>query len=150
MNAPDQIDQSDQTLMHLVEEISERYRRGDSVDEPGLCKQHPEYASQLSRLFPTLQTLAKLGYDPGVDDQESADKPPQSPLGDFRIKREIGRGGMGIVYEAEQLSLGRTVALKVLPFATMLGERQLQRFKRGKSRGHIDSPAHRAHLCGGN
>ena len=50
-------------------------------------------------------------------------------LGDFRLVREIGRGGMGIVYEAEQLSLGRRVALKVLPFASMLNSKQLQRFK---------------------
>lgn len=51
------------------------------------------------------------------------------PLGDFRIIREIGRGGMGIVYEAFQLSLGRMVALKVLPFASALNPRNLQRFK---------------------
>jgi hypothetical protein len=51
------------------------------------------------------------------------------PLGDFRILREIGRGGMGVVYEAEQLSLGRRIALKVLPFALTLDSRQLQRFK---------------------
>jgi serine/threonine protein kinase len=50
-------------------------------------------------------------------------------LGDFRIVREIGRGGMGIVYEAVQLSLGRRVALKVLPFAATLDAKQLQRFK---------------------
>ncbi|MEX0714023.1 MAG: protein kinase [Pirellulales bacterium] len=50
-------------------------------------------------------------------------------LGDFRIVREIGRGGMGIVYEAEQLSLGRRVAVKVLPFAGALDARQLERFK---------------------
>jgi serine/threonine protein kinase len=50
-------------------------------------------------------------------------------LGDFRIIREIGRGGMGVVYEAEQLSLNRRVALKVLPFAAALNPRQLQRFK---------------------
>src|SRR5262249_58965555 len=48
---------------------------------------------------------------------------------DFRIVREVGRGGMGVVYEAVQLSLGRRVALKVLPFAATLDARQLQRFK---------------------
>jgi WD40 repeat protein/serine/threonine protein kinase len=54
---------------------------------------------------------------------------PATPLGDFQILREIGRGGMGVVYEAVQLSLGRRVALKVLPFAAALDARQLQRFK---------------------
>src|SRR5262249_21730746 len=52
-----------------------------------------------------------------------------APLGDFRIVRELGRGGMGVVYEAEQISLGRRVALKVLPFAAVLDPKQLQRFK---------------------
>src|SRR5262249_43991983 len=47
----------------------------------------------------------------------------------FRIVREVGRGGMGVVYEAEQLSLGRRVALKVLPLAAALDGRHLQRFK---------------------
>src|SRR5207248_3957145 len=50
-------------------------------------------------------------------------------LGDFRIVREIGRGGMGVVYEAVQISLGRRVALKVLPFAAAIDAKQLQRFK---------------------
>jgi hypothetical protein len=52
-----------------------------------------------------------------------------SQLGDFRIVREIGRGGMGVVYEAVQLSLGRRVALKILPFACGLDATKLQRFK---------------------
>src|SRR5207247_7150351 len=57
-----------------------------------------------------------------------ADASPEA-LGDYRILREVGRGGMGVVYEAEQISLGRRVALKVLPFAGTLDPRQLQRFK---------------------
>src|SRR5262249_23006598 len=51
-------------------------------------------------------------------------------LGECRVVREIGRGGMGVVYEAEQESLGRRVALKVLPAATKEDLVQLQRFRR--------------------
>src|SRR5205823_5296656 len=59
-------------------------------------------------------------------DEESA---TAKPLGDFKLIREIGRGGRGVVYEAVQLSLGRRVAVKVLPFAATLDARHLQRFR---------------------
>ncbi|MCC6493161.1 MAG: protein kinase, partial [Pirellulales bacterium] len=66
---------------------------------------------------------------------------PLATLGDFRLKREIGRGGMGVVYEAEQLSLGRRVALKVLPFAAMLDKQQLARFKNeARAAATLDHP----------
>jgi len=47
-------------------------------------------------------------------------------LGDYRLLREIGRGGMGVVYEGHQISLKRRVAVKVLPFASAMDARQLQ------------------------
>jgi tetratricopeptide (TPR) repeat protein len=75
--------------------------------------------------------LLKLGSPvPGLElDNGELENQLPSPLGDFRLLCEIGRGGMGVVYEAEQLSLGRRVALKVLPFASTLDAKQLQRFK---------------------
>jgi serine/threonine protein kinase len=72
-------------------------------------------------------------------DRAPADGPRE--LGDFRLVREVGRGGMGVVYEAVQLSLGRRVALKVLPFAAALDARQLQRFKNeAQAAAHLHHP----------
>ena len=64
-------------------------------------------------------------------------------LGDFRLLREIGRGGMGVVYEAQQISLDRCVALKVLPFTAALDDRHLQRFK---NEAHAAALLNHAHI----
>jgi serine/threonine protein kinase len=66
---------------------------------------------------------------------------PAHPIGDFRIIREIGRGGMGVVYEAEQISLRRRVALKVLPFAAVLDPKHVTRFKNeAQAAANLDHP----------
>ena len=87
---------------------------------------------EVERLMSPLRGMAR-GKAHGLGDRprDRSDGPPPGigELGDFRIVREVGRGGMGVVYEAEQISLRRRVALKVLPFAAAIDPRRLQRFK---------------------
>jgi serine/threonine protein kinase/Flp pilus assembly protein TadD len=114
----------EQSLALLVEQLTARVQAGEALDASAVLRTHPQHAEQLAQLLPALRALAELD-GPGLAD----DEPASRVLGDFRILREVGRGGMGVVYEAEQTSLGRRVALKVLPFAATLDPRQLQRFK---------------------
>jgi len=67
--------------------------------------------------------------DPGAPAQDPGSVHVGSIIDGYRIKRQIGRGGMGVVYEAEQISLGRTVALKVMPPASVRNERAMERFR---------------------
>ncbi|MHC5111009.1 MAG: protein kinase domain-containing protein [Planctomycetota bacterium] len=126
--------ETDAVLAELVEEITNRMQAGESVDLSVYERAYPEQAEQLHKLLPAIEVLGGL-KDPTVTRPSTA-RPiePDSHvqpgvLGDYRIIREAGRGGMGVVYEAQQISLGRKVALKVLPFAAVLDNRQLQRFK---------------------
>jgi serine/threonine protein kinase len=115
-------------LAELVERLSARLEAGALVDWEELDREYPDHATELRRLLPTLQRLAELSRGPSVIVPDGESHLP-GELGDYRIIREIGRGGMGIVYEAEQMSLRRRVALKVLPFASLLDSQHLQRFK---------------------
>ncbi|HEV3082870.1 MAG TPA: tetratricopeptide repeat protein [Gemmataceae bacterium] len=123
----------DPLLADLIEELTAKLQAGEKVDLAAYADAHPGHAQQLRQLLPALQMLAAVGSSAGGD-SASASAYELEPrlvsgvLGDYRIIRQIGRGGMGIVYEAEQISLKRRVALKVLPFAAMLDPRQLQRF----------------------
>ena len=123
----------DQVLNGLIEHYAGRMEKGESLDVEACARAHPEYAEQLRKLLPTMQVLADLGHSAdastGQEAPVGAGRGAVGTLGDFRILAEIGRGGMGIVYEAEQISLGRRVALKVLPFAGTMDARQLLRFQ---------------------
>jgi WD40 repeat protein/serine/threonine protein kinase/tetratricopeptide (TPR) repeat protein len=121
-------------LAEVVEELTAKLKAGEAVDWQAYFAAYPQHAGELHRLLPTLRLLADFSHSvasagcaAGAGAFEAAS--PDGTLGDFRIVREVGRGGMGVVYEAAQISLGRRVALKILPFASTLDPKQLQRFK---------------------
>lgn len=120
----------------LAEEFVARYRRGERPALSEYTSRHPEMAEQIEGLFPTLLVMEPLrpASDDTVDGPAlpaaTLGKTPLPRFGDFRVIREIGRGGMGVVYEAEQVSLGRRVALKALPDHLLRDEKQKKRFQR--------------------
>jgi serine/threonine protein kinase len=127
--------------MRVLEEYLARLEQGAPPSPEELVHQHPELADRLQEFLASLEFLHRAALNLHSGDQADGAVPaiPElGELGDFRIAREIGRGGMGVVYEAEQISLGRRVALKVLPFAGALDPKQLQRFKNeAQSAAHL-------------
>ena len=123
-------------VLELAEEFLDRYRRGQRPSLKEYIDRHPELAGEIRDVFPAMAMLEKIALaDESLEGDATGAAPQPVPpllerLGDFRILREVGHGGMGIVYEAEQVSLGRLVALKVLPRSMVCDAKQLQRFER--------------------
>ena len=122
-------------MEELAEEFLERRRSGERPALSEYTNRYPQWADKIRSLFPLLIDMEAAR--PATQDHQSlgggvrlTGKNKLDQVGDFRILREVGRGGMGIVYEAVQLSLGRHVALKVLPQHALLDPRHLRRFQR--------------------
>ena len=119
----------------LAEEFAERIRAGESPQIEEYCQTHPKHAEMIRSVFPSIQLIERASQREeqhrrsGDSGAVSMRKMPES-LGDFQLIREIGQGGMGVVYEAEQKSLKRHVALKVISAMIASSEKQLMRFRR--------------------
>ncbi|MBA4019746.1 MAG: hypothetical protein C0483_21485 [Pirellula sp.] len=119
----------DDLLDAVVEEFTAICRTGATPQPSEFAARHPRIAEQLIELLPTIAAIeqTKSSSDPTVVHGFRGNAPER--LGDYRIVREIGRGGMGVVYEAVQESLGRTVALKVLPQQMLADAKRVERFE---------------------
>lgn len=119
----------------LADEFAARLRRGETPSIDEYVDRAPKHAAAIRAIFPSIALLEGAGQHRQQTDHherriQKLALTSQETLGDFRIVRELGRGGMGVVYEAEQQSLKRRVALKVLHPNIALSDRQRHRFQR--------------------
>jgi serine/threonine protein kinase/DNA-binding phage protein len=130
MNMPDTLSHDKESfedaVAAAVDDFRDRVRNGEQPDVEEYAARYPHLAEILRHMLPALDLLQPDAVD-GATASASGEN-LFGILGDFRIVRQVGKGGMGIVYEAEQISLRRRVALKVLPFAATMDSRHLQRF----------------------
>jgi serine/threonine protein kinase/Tfp pilus assembly protein PilF len=133
----------DRLSLALEEYIASR-DAGQAIPRESIILKYSDIADELIGCLDSLEFVQNIA--PQLTDERSGDARSfaansNTTLGDFRLLRELGRGGMGVVYEAEQLSLGRHIALKVLPFAAMLDKQQLNRFKNeARAAATLDHP----------
>ncbi len=122
-------------LNELAFEFAERFRRGERPSLTEYTARYPGLEAEIRDLFPALEVIEQFGSVAGPPTgppgrTATADGATPRHLGEYRILREVARGGMGIVYEAVQEWLGRHVALKVLPFQSLADASHLERFRR--------------------
>jgi eukaryotic-like serine/threonine-protein kinase len=102
----------------LASEFLSALRGANRPNVEDYARQHPDLADEIRELFPVLASLEdwKLYRERTSFEHRSLDTLPNELFGSFRIVREVGRGGMGVVFEAHEQRTARRVAIKVIPF----------------------------------
>lgn len=132
----------DPRVIRRLQEYRKGLEAGKKPDRQALLAEFPEIADEVRECLAGLDFICEVADEFRSSDEsdsggarDDSEEPPCglepsiARFGDYQIVRQLGRGGMGVVYEAEQISLRRRVAVKVLPFAAVLDPRHVQRFK---------------------
>jgi WD40 repeat protein/serine/threonine protein kinase len=131
----------EEQLDELIAAYLDQVEAGRTPHPDEWLERHAEFKAELATFFADRERLERFAAPMRAITQPTARVDSLGQLGDFHIVREIGRGGMGVVYEAEQISLKRRVALKVLPFAAVLDPKQVTRFKNeAQAAANLDHP----------
>lgn len=126
---------SDERLAALLAELTDRVQRGEPVDLEDTCRREPELADELRQLWGAVLVADAAGSDSHVTQPSDSPDLPSGTIelpcrfGDYELLAELGRGGMGVVYRARQLSLHREVALKMILRGQLASPLELARFK---------------------
>ena len=148
-----QSEQDASLLDQLITKITEQFDTGQTIDLDAYLQQYPAYADQLRHIVPAIEAMQMLRQSsdakPANPMAVADEHPPVRLLGDYRIVREIGRGGMGIVYEAEQVSLrrGSPQGLAICGHHGSASTRAVQERSASGSLSH--PPEHRPRVFGG-
>ncbi len=126
--------QRDQRLANILSDVADAVGRGEIVDLQKICDDHPDLADELRRLLGAVLVTDTAGIarheEPGIHDSPGRWKSLTLPtiVGDYELTEELGRGGMGVVFRARQISLNREVAVKMILRGRLASEADLQRF----------------------
>ncbi|NNE00197.1 MAG: serine/threonine protein kinase [Pirellulaceae bacterium] len=128
------VDERDQRLADLLADLTDAICRGDVIDFDSVCSEHPDLAPDLRKLWGAVLVTdtagAVLDEGPTGGDSLSRWRRLQLPatIGDYELIEEVGRGGMGVVFRARQVSLNREVAVKMILRGRLASDADLQRF----------------------
>jgi len=127
-------EEREQRLADILSEAADGVCRGDLMDLQSMYHEHPDLENELRRLLGTMLVTDTAGasLDEGITspEPESRWRSLRLPveIGDYRLEEEIGRGGMGVVFRARQISLNRTVAVKMILRGRLASTTDISRF----------------------
>ncbi len=142
-------DQHDELLARVLNDLADAHRAGRSPSLEAAVREYPELAAELRDLWGAVMVADAVAYQaalPATKASSNASEPAPllelpARLGDYELVEEIGRGGMGIVYRARQLSLDRIVAVKMILRGTLASPDDLARFRaEAEAAARLDHP----------